>query len=345
MPTLRLASLNCEWMNDWFTPDADPVAFRQTFTRDGHTSNTTETAARTAALIRAVDPDFLAIQEGPSRPAELDLFVRQYLSEGDAPQYEFFLGDSGGAQKLGLLYKPQSVDSASLVPHAQAAMVLDAWLSDVDGDAFLEDYRFTRNPLLVDVTLGGNLLRIIVMHTKSSFVNKGRSMWENPNTRQNYVVEALKNRRRNSAEGMRLRKYVDSLLDQNLESRIVITGDLNDGPGLDYFEENYLTHNVTDILVGSAFKPEQLFSHAQHDVSQAERYTAVFYDFVGERDEHSLLDHMLLSPGLLSGIGLRKVAGSGRIHHAEYNAQVVNDGKNREDRPSDHRPVSVELEY
>jgi hypothetical protein len=33
------------------------------------------------------------------------------------------------------------------------------------------------------------------------------------------------------------------------------------------------------------------------------------------------------------------------LRHAEYDAQVVNNGQNREDRPSDHRPVSVELEY
>lgn len=33
-------------------------------------------------------------------------------------------------------------------------------------------------------------------------------MWENLATRQNYVHEALRNRRRNSAEAMRVRQYV-----------------------------------------------------------------------------------------------------------------------------------------
>jgi hypothetical protein len=42
---------------------------------------------------------------------------------------------------------------------------------------------------------------------------------------------------------------------------------------------------------------------------------------------------------------LAKVAGSGAVRHTEYDAQVVNGGANREDRPSDHRPVSVTLEY
>jgi hypothetical protein len=123
-------------------------------------------------------------------------------------------------------------------------------------------------------------------------------------------------------------------------------GDLNDGPGLDYFEENYLAHNITDILVGSAFAPELIFAHAQHDVAAATRYTAVFDDFVENvKKKKLLLDHILLSPTLTGATGLRKVPNSGTIHHQEYAAQVKNGGKKREDRPSDHRPVSVELVY
>ena len=49
-----------------------------------------------------------------------------------------------------------------------------------------------------------------------------------------------------------------------------------------------------------------------------------------------LLDHILLSPGLGPG--------SGAIRHAEYDAQVVNRGARRQDRPSDHRPVTVDLD-
>src|SRR5262249_20370212 len=129
-------------------------------------------------------------------------------------------------------------------------------------------------------------------------------------------------------------------------SRIVLLGDLNDGPGLDYFEENYLAHNVTDILVGSAFEPELLFQHAQHDVQRPQRFTAVFDDFVENViGKKLLLDHILLSPAFIGDSGLRKVPNSGTIHHVEYDAQVSNEGKKREDRPSDHRPVSVELNF
>ncbi|MBA2518967.1 MAG: endonuclease, partial [Chloroflexia bacterium] len=40
---------------------------------------------------------------------------------------------------------------------------------------------------------------------------------------------------------------------------------------------------------------------------------------------------------------LRRELGSGTIHHAAFEAQLVNNGARRQDRPSDHRPASVKL--
>jgi len=348
MRILRVASANLEWMNYWFTNDSDPVGWKPTFTQDGQSNNTAKTAKRAAAMIKAINPDILAVQEGPSREGELALFIKDHLADGQGnPLYNFFLSDSGGQQRVALLYKPGAVTSASLAPHPTITGLIDPWEADVDGDMKLEpDYQFTRNPLVVNLKLGGNDLQIIVLHTKSSFVNNGAGMWNNPVTRPDYVIAALKARRRNSTEGMRLRDYLDGRLGPDAKVRIIVLGDLNDGPGLDYFEKKYLAHNVTDIVLGSAFQPEWIFEHAQHDVPPATRYTAVFDDFVENvNNRQLLLDHVLLSPGLLGHTGLRKVGNSGTIHHAEYTAQVTAGGKKRENRPSDHRPVSVRLRY
>jgi endonuclease/exonuclease/phosphatase family metal-dependent hydrolase len=346
MPTIKVASFNIEFMNDWFTPDAQTPAFRPTFVRDGFMNDTQQTAGRAAALIRAMDADIVALQEAASRAAEVALFIQDFLSDNGTPRYSFFLGDSGGGQKLALLWKPGSVDSAQLAAHPDITMLLDTWQSDVDGDGFLDEYQFTRTPLVVNIGLDGSNLQILLMHTKSNFVNNGQALFLDPATRQEYIVAALKNRRRNSAESMRMRMYLDAVLQNNVAARMIVLGDLNDGPGRDFFEENYLTHSVTDTLIGSAFEPENIFSHAQHDVPTVDRFTAVFDDFVtGENQKHLLLDHILLSPGLAGAGGLRMVAGSGAIAHAEYNAQVVNQGLHREDRPSDHKPVSVLLEF
>ncbi len=347
MPSVKICSANMEWMNDWFTSDSIPVpTFRPTVTKEGHTSDTVEIVTRAAAMIRAINPDVLAIQEAPSRKTELDLFIQTYLTDDGVPLYQSFLGDSGGAQKLALLYKPSAVDSAALAPHASIQNLIDDWSADVNGDAFIETYNFTRTPLVVNLGIGGARLQIIVAHTKSNFINNGASLWNNPATRQNYIVGALQNRRRISTEAKHIRTYIDGVLKVEPEARIIVLGDLNDGPGRDYFEEIYLSHNVTDLIAGSVFEPDFLFAHAQHDEPETQRYTAVFDDFVtGEVAKKLLLDHILISPGLRHRTGLRRVPQSGTVFHSEYNAQVVKNGMNREDRPSDHMPVGVRLQY
>jgi hypothetical protein len=339
MPTVRICSVNVEWMNDWFTSDTAPAAFRAQFQRDGQVNDTATTARRLADMILAIDAPIVAIQEGPSRAAELELFVRDHLDDAYRP----ILGDSGGQQKLGLLYRPSAVASAQVVTVPE---LTGEWDADVNGDAVLDRYGFTREPLVVDLVLGRHALRVVVAHTKSNFINQGREMWEDPARRQAFIVAALTNRRRISAEGMRIRRHLDRRLEEDPNAAIAVLGDFNDGPGLDYFEELYLTHNVTDIIVGSTFHPERLFTHTQHDVAAAQRYTAIFEDFVPTRQvRRLLLDHILLSPGLTRSSGLRRVEGSGAIRHAEYDAQVVDDGARRQDRPTDHRPVTVDLRY
>src|SRR5262245_45774396 len=107
MPKLRVASINGEWMNSWFTPDGTTAAFVEKFKLPGEsqTNSTVKTASRLAAVIRAIDPDILAMQEAPSRKEELDLFIATYMAGSSGPIYDGILGDAGGAQKLALLYK------------------------------------------------------------------------------------------------------------------------------------------------------------------------------------------------------------------------------------------------
>jgi hypothetical protein len=61
--------------------------------------------------------------------------------------------------------------------------------------------------------------------------------------REEFIKLALQARRRISAEAMRVREYIDLLFEQNPQAKIVVTGDFNDGPGLDYFEKRYLISN------------------------------------------------------------------------------------------------------
>ena len=176
---------------------------------------------------------------------------------------------------------------------------MDDWDADVDGDEVLEPYGFTRTPLVVDGETAEGPLRIAVMHTKSKFVSLDQqAMWNNPARRAEYITGALKNRRRISAEAMRVRRYLDSLYEQDPLMRVVVCGDLNDGPGTDFFERHYLTHGVADMISGSIYYPERGYGHCViGHVAADDTWTAEFDDFVdGVVGRRILLDHILVSP-------------------------------------------------
>lgn len=341
MTRFGIATVNGEWMNDWFAPDSgDGAVWRPTFVRDGVECDTERAAGLLAGLIADLDADVVALQEAPSRAAELALFLDTHL----AGRYRFLIGDSGGAQKLALLAKP--VAEAELVPAAGLGDLIEPWLADVDGDGVVNEYQFTRDPLVCRLTLDGSPLVVVVAHLKSNFINRGEQMWRDPARRLEFIRSALQNRRRIANEGMRMRQYLDARLGEDPDAAIVVLGDFNDGPGRDLFEQQYLAHNVTDLLVGSSYRPETLFGHALVDVPADLRFSAVFDDFVTEEPQKQiLLDHIVLSPGMAAGgAGVRKEAGSGRIEHDAWAARRTGDGRRRDQRATDHRPATVAVE-
>lgn len=345
MARFAITTINAEWMNDWFAVDSgDGARWRPEFTRDGVVCDTAKAAGLLAGLISDLDADVVALQEAPSRADELALFLGTHLSDGGTPRYRFVLGETGAAQKLALLVKP-SVEAA-LVPPGELGGLIDPWLADVNGDAVVNEYQFTRDPLVCRLTVDGRPLEVVVAHLKSNFINQGAEMWQDPARRAQFIRSALQNRRRIANEGMRIRQYLDARIGTDPGAAIVVLGDFNDGPGRDLFEQQYLAHNVTDLLVGSPYRPETLFGHALVDEPAERRFSAVFDDFVTEEPQKRLLlDHIVVSPAMTAGAApIRKVAGSGRIEHDAWAARRTGDGSRRDERATDHRPASVVLE-
>ena len=127
----------------------------------------------------------------------------------------------------------------------------------------------------------------------------------------------------------------------------MVTGDLNDGAGFDYFERHYLTHNVAGLIAGSPFAPRRMLRHAFIDTMDKDlNFTAIFDDFVDEiQDRKVLLDHIFVSPGLFwTPNGDRNATGT--IEHQAFEAEIDAGAPagSRQREPSDHRPVSVSLE-
>jgi len=136
-----------------------------------------------------------------------------------------------------------------------------------------------------------------------------------------------------------LRTYLDELVADDPDTRIVVTGDWNDGPGRDLFERSYLTHNVADIVLGSTFTPALIFENPLLKfVSGPALFTARFDDFVDEIDDRPLLlDHFAVSPALRNWVEHAEIA------HDPFEDQLDGSGARRPQRASDHRPIVMDL--
>jgi len=336
-----MVNWNIEWMNDWYV-NGSAVAFKQNNPNKGIT-DVDALATRVAEVIKSFNADIITIEEGPSSILEMHLFVDSYLQDNNGNvMFNVLGGLDGGAQKLyALIKKNGNFKNGDLANDDQTKALADEWEADVDGDFELEGYGFTREPLVITGKFGNpeKDLRIIILHTKSKYVHYGKSLWNNPNKKVEFVKAALKNRRRISTEAMRVRQYLNQIMQQDPNSNVIVTGDFNDGPGTDYFEGRYLTHNITDILLGSTYKPNLLFKHSFLEIVPSDKlYTAIFDDFVDNINGRKiLLDHILTSPSLIGNI-----QNSG-ILHDEYNDGIDQTEQGRQKEPSDHIPVFVEI--
>lgn len=339
-------------MNNWFVGNG-LVALRSKYEPQGgkgQIDDVDSLCKRVASVISKIAPDILTVQEGPSDHREMSLFVKKYLNNvydvfgagkgyvDNSPKLE------GGSQKVYILAKKDGEFKNCVIPRDSITDALHkSWKSDIDGGLKPIEYGFTRSPVVVEGTCSGKTLRIMSLHTKSKYVHGQKEMWESENDRPEFIEKAMKNRRRIASEAMRARRYLNDIIKENPLALTVVTGDLNDGPGHDYFERVYLSHNVTDILLGSTYYPRLLFMHSFLErVPLEKRYTAIFDDFIdGIDDRPLLLDHILVSPAL----SLPSIITNAGIAHEEFNSEC-DDSKQyeRERMPSDHRPVFVDLD-
>ena len=266
------------------------------------------------------------------------MFVAQFLGN----RYQV-LGPAGkGAQKLyALIRNDGSARDPAVVEESGQVRFDQAFPVDIDGDLVIQDYEMTREPLLFEVTDDGSGRRIHVvnLHLKSKYVHQGQRLWDDETARPEFVRQAMLARRRISAEAMYVRSYLDALLAADIERPVIVAGDLNDGPGSDYFERHYLTHNIAGMIAGSPFDPPRMFRHGFIDRETRERnFTAIFDDFIDKIPSRPiLLDHIFCSPGIYWDLA------DGRVEHDVYEAQIDQGAREgtRQHLPSDHRPQSV----
>lgn len=355
MAKLRIANWNIEWMNRWFTDDKDGPhadAYLQPSHEITGVTDIHNLAERVAQVINNLDADILTIQEGPSRRQEMEFYVERFLGNRFTVH-----GPAGkGQQKIYALVRKscpliidvENMNSSGYRKANEKNQDFDfeaPWQVDINANQRLESYSFTRPPLALKVTtLTERELFLISLHTKSKFVQNGEALWNSRETRQQFIEEALLSRRRIAAEAYRVRQYIDLLFLENPKLDLIVTGDLNDGPGYDFFKQPYLTHNIAGIIAGNAFSPRTMLRHAFIDLMPENlNFTAKFYDYIDKIHRSVLLDHIFVSPNLFWK-GQDRSA-SGNIEHDIFNEQIdLSLEGSREKQPSDHRPQTAIIE-
>jgi hypothetical protein len=125
---------------------------------------------------------------------------------------------------------------------------------------------------------------------------------------------------------------------------VIISGDMNDGPGMDFFEEYYLLFDSVNALLGNYFRNATmlfpLLTQPQF-ISPADQYTCIFKDYVDNIPaKHVLLDNIFVSTACLPCCFQATVA-----HEIWEKYSSTSTYCDRQNYVSDHRPVFADFSF
>ncbi|MEM7605870.1 MAG: endonuclease/exonuclease/phosphatase family protein [Myxococcota bacterium] len=330
-----------------------------------------------ADLVSRIDPDILFLCEAPKDEANTldfaDTVLPDYAlvtrSPGDAynirgNQWLWFLVKKPLADRINPRLLPISTWRAFAAASSPSIRDNGKWnvaipkLTEVDGVPEVpvtrrEEHSHYRHPQTLRFDFGGSVHEVIGCHLKSKFVSR------QPRRRRDdeafadyaklkrvkrYLAESHRARVKLTSEAMNVRAYIDQRFEQEADPSIFVVGDINDGPGKELMEREYLLHDMISNLQGEVFFAHRFLNHALFDQPQSLRWTVKFKDRIDpQRDPKILLDHILFTQALTrGGTGPLVVpANGGRVEHLAAEETAARYG-----RPaiSDHRPISIRLD-
>ena len=308
--------------------------------------NQVETTRRDAVVreIQALAPDILCLIEGPKGEEGIDKVATDLLG-GEWAAVK--AGDGNYAQQgkqwVWFLVRGELASQASLLPPKTWDAFTDkSWPVHFWGQFQEEQHSHYRHPQVLVLDWTGLRVEFIGLHLKSKFVNYGESMWKAGGAKQEeFIHEALKARVKMTTEAINVRKYIDRKFEQVENPAIFVMGDLNDGPGREYFEEQFLFMDLISNIQGDIFSASRFLNHALFDFPDHLRWTVQFKDFVTpKRKPEILLDHIMFTQGLVNGSLSWKIEEkAGKVEHEVHD--LINATLRGNEKTSDHKPVSL----
>ncbi|WP_158967415.1 endonuclease/exonuclease/phosphatase family protein [Chachezhania sediminis] len=336
---MRLATYNVEWFANLFDNSDHLTADDLPSGHDG--SSRMQQADAVAHVMRRVDADAMLIVEAPNTGRRqntvraLEEFAQVYGLRTRKAAMGF---PSPTHQELALLYDPDRLsaehdprgkeagpDGSSHAPRFDGAFRID-----LDNDGREDLVRFSKPPMELALrTAGGTEVRLIGVHLKSLSPNRS-------GTHDEIMARMIADRRTQLAQAQWLRARIDGHLAAG--ERVMLMGDLNDGPGLFAFE-GLFSRTSFEILMGrDMYDPH---AHAALQRPGAGHPTTARYRIEDEhRFSQALLDYVMLSPRLVAA-GARW-----RVWHPfdDVECWETPDLRKALLAASDHFPVTVDLE-
>jgi hypothetical protein len=335
---MRIASYNVEWMNALF--DADDTLIDDNGWSSRYNVTRAQQTAALGEVFRAMDADAVMIIEAPDASGKRDTVaaLQNFAARFDLRTRAAIIGfPNDTQQEIALLYDPDvlTVQHEPQGPITGAAGRSDAprfdglFRIDLDIDAREDLVSFSKPPLELRVSARGFDGRMIGVHLKSKAPHGAR-------TAQEVLRQSIANRRKQLAQAIWLRQRITACLEAG--ETLMVLGDLNDGPGLDVYEDLFGRSSVEIILGDDLFDP-----HAARALSgrfSAAPTTARFWIRHEKRYLQALLDYIMVSEDL------RALNPQWRIWHPLDDPDCWNKPQLRDAliAGSDHFPVTIDFD-
>lgn len=327
--TLKVTSWNVEWLDKLF---------------DSIDSKKQKRIDAIKKEIFDIDADVLCMLEGLKGETKIDAFCLDIL-EGKYVAVKTTGNDYKiqGRQWIWFLVKIELKDKASLLPTRVYDEFSNAtWDVHYWGDFETFKHKHYRHPQVLILNWMETRLELIGLHTKSKFVQSGKSSWDaGGEKRKTFIKDAIKARIKMTTEVANVRDYINTKFEQVANPAIIVMGDLNDGPGKEFFENQYIFFDLLSNLQGNVFEAERFLNHALFDFEDNLRWTVHFKDFIDQdRNPKILLDHILFTQSLVDGsLPIIIESKAGCVEHEIHD--LINASNPKYAHTSDHKPVSV----
>ncbi len=340
---MRIATYNIEWFNNLFDDDG------QLMMDDGWSGRHNVTRAQQiealGVVFAALDADAIMVVEAPdenrkrhTKPA-LETFAQAF----DLRTKETLIGfPNDTQQEIALMFDPYVLsarhdpqgDVVSQKGDSTAPRFDSTFRIDLDVDAQEDHVQFSKPPLeAAVVTANGAKLRFIGAHLKSKAPHGARNDEE-------AMKLSIQNRRKQLAQAIWMRRRIAEHLEAG--ESLILMGDLNDGPGLDQYEDLFGRSSV-EIVMGEKGQNCLFDPHAYQGLQRrlgAAPTSARFYLSQQKRYLQALLDYVMVSNDL------RRKAPVWRIWHPFDDPECwsVPELRNALLTASDHFPVTLDIE-